>query len=287
MKTKIKNIVQLLVAIAGSSMTSAFAQSSEPMSCQWQFDQQNEVAIHESLLCNNPVGSSSSDLLIAKKVNIPSQGFCSVNWLDGYRSELKGSIQVTGEKSACYGSAVSFKPAPRSRIVNGVTESLLDCSWTPKGNNTHQLMCNTNQGQALNLPIATKLQQKNSGSCYMIFNENSLKHIDGGTVVIDNAPRTDACDIGPAYFRAYPQKRVVNGFEQTLLQCEWRNQSEQVSMKYCTGAQGWNGDVAVAYRVGASTHSLVDALNEGLTNGQLIEDKSLNSTNPPLYFSAY
>lgn len=269
------------------SSAPAFAQGSEPMSCYWQFEEQNEVAISENLFCNNPVSSDYTDLLIAKKVSISGQGYCGVSWMDGYRTELKGSITVTGEKSACYGHSILYQAAPATRTVDGAKETLLDCGWKPKGNNTHQLICNTSNGQTLNLPIASKLQQNHFNSCNMIFDANMLKSFDSGTVSVDKIPKPDDCDVGPVYFRAYPKKRIVNGFEQTLLQCEWRSQNNQLSMKYCTGAEGWNNDVVVAYKLNSSTYSLVDGLNKELKNGLLIEDKSLNSVNPPLYFRSY
>ncbi|WP_141685336.1 hypothetical protein [Pseudoalteromonas luteoviolacea] len=235
--------------------------------------------------CNNPVDAAAPDILVANRAFIPSYGICNVNRLDGYRTELKGSVQITGSTSACYGHSVSFIPAPKTRIVDGIEEALMDCNWEQNQNNTHQLMCIDVDNQQKPVHIATKLQANNSASCILHFNKLALNLFDGGVAVV-NEPSSDACDVDPVYFRPFPERRIIDGAEEVLLKCEWRGDSNTLEVKQCLDVGTKGNEVAVAFRMNGKEESLLPSVNRMLENGQVVEAKELKPFSPPLYFRA-
>ncbi|WP_125559465.1 hypothetical protein [Pseudoalteromonas rubra] len=287
MKNKLKQLIKLTSLIACSSAATVYAQDSSPMSCYWQVEKQNEVGIWENQMCTNPVNANLPDVLVANKVNVPSYGICSINWLDGYRTELKGTVKVEGNKANCGGHVVSFEPAPDTRIVDGLEEKRLDCRWINESGNAHKLMCDDIEGRTLDMPIATKNQAAGSSACIMGFNDFTLNYFAGGVAIVDNMPTQNACDVGPVYFRAYPAKRMVDGFEETLLQCTWRDADAGARIKSCSNVGASNKEVTVAIEVNGKQHSLIDAVNNQLSEGEIVEDNTLNPIYPALYFRKY
>ncbi|MCO7187857.1 MULTISPECIES: hypothetical protein [unclassified Pseudoalteromonas] len=287
MKNKLNALLKVSSIIACSFMATAHAQDSSPMSCYWQSDKQNEIGTWENKMCTHPVDASLPDILVANRVNIPGYGVCTINWLDGYRTELKGTVKIGGNKANCLGHAVSFEPAPDTRIVDGLEEKRLDCRWNNEGGNAHKLMCDDIDGRTLNLPIATKIQATDSSACMMSFNDFTLNYFAGGVAVVDNKPAQNACDVGPVYFRAYPAKRMVDGFEETLLQCSWRDADAGTRIKSCFNVGSSNKEVTVMIEVNGKQHSLIDAVNNQLSDGEIVEDNTLNPLYPALYFRKY
>ncbi|MCG7534971.1 hypothetical protein [Pseudoalteromonas sp. OOF1S-7] len=287
MRSQIKALIKLSSIIACSSMATANAQDSSLMSCYWQLDNQSEAATWENKMCTNPLDANLPDVLVANRVDISSYDICSINWLDGYRTELKGAIKVEGEKSSCWGHAVSFEPAPARRIVDGLEEKRLNCRWKNDANSNQKLQCDDIDGHPLNMPIAIKMQAANSSSCVMIFNDFVLNYFSGGVAVIDNKPASNACDVGPVYFRPYPAQRIVEGFEETLLQCAWRDVNDSARIKYCSNVGASGKEVTVAVTVNGIHQSLIDTANNQLSDGEIIEDKILNPNFPALYFRKY
>ncbi|TMP28159.1 hypothetical protein CWB99_12165 [Pseudoalteromonas rubra] len=284
MKSTLNTLLKVSSIIACSSMATAYAQDSSLMSCYWQVEKQNEVGIWERQVCVNPVDANLPAVLVASRVNIPSYGVCSINWLDGYRTELKGTVKVEGNKANCGGHAVSFEPAPDTRIVDGLEEKRLDCRWNNAGGNAHKLMCDDIEGRTLTMPIATKMQAAGSTECVMNFNGFTLNYFSGGVAVLDKKPTHNACDVGPVYFRAYPAQRMVDGFEETLLQCTWRDVNASARIKSCSNVGTPNKDVTVAIEVNGRLQSLIDTVNNQLSDGEIVEDNTLNPIYPALYF---
>ncbi|MEC4089297.1 hypothetical protein [Pseudoalteromonas rubra] len=287
MKNKLKQLIKLTSLIACSSAATAYAQDSSPMSCYWEFEKQNEVGIWENQICANPVDANLPNVLVANRVNIPSYGVCSINWLDGYRTELKGTVKIEGNKADCGGHAVSFEPAPDTRIVDELEEKRLDCRWNNAGNSAHKLMCDDIEGRTLTMPIATKIQAAGSSECVMSFNDFALNYFTGGVAIVDNKPTQNACDVGPVYFRAYPAQRIVDGYEETLLQCTWRDVGTSLRIKSCANVGASNKEVTVMIEVNGKQQSLIDAANNQLPDGEIVEDNTLNPVYPALYFRKY
>lgn len=286
MNNKLNALLKVSSIIACSFMATAHAQDSAPMSCYWQSDKQNEIGTWENKMCTNPVDANLPDILVAKKVHIPSYGICTIDWLDGYRTELKGTVKVEGDKTACWGSAVSFEPAPESRIVDGLLEKRLDCRWNNVVNNSHNFMCDDIEGRTLNLPIATKLQIADSSNCVMSFHSSTLNHFTGGVAVIDKTPESNACEVGPVYFRAYPAQRIVDGFKETLLECTWQDVNDTMRIRYCSKEGVLAQKTPVGLDLNGHQQSLIESTNKQLQGGKIIEDKTLNPVNPPIYFRA-
>ncbi|MBQ4834906.1 MULTISPECIES: hypothetical protein [Pseudoalteromonas] len=282
MKINLSRFLKVSAWIIGASAGSAFAQSA-PLSCYWQLDNQNELGTWESQLCSNPVDASKPDILIANRVNIPSHNLCTISWYDGYRTELKGSIQVSGSKSACYSYSATFQPAPQTQLVDGIEETLLECKWEKGESNFHRLYCKDIKGQLVNHPVATKIQASGSNQCAMYFNSSALDLFGDGNAVVE-APSSTACDTDPIYFRPYPKKRIVDGVEEVLLQCAWQGEDERLQVKLCTDVGALGNDVAVAVKINGVVQSWLSTANRNLKSGQIIEDRALNSFNPPLYF---
>lgn len=257
------------------------------MSCYWQVEKQNEFGTWENQICENPVDANLPSVLIANRVNIPSYGVCSINWLDGYRTELKGTVKVEGSKTDCSGYAIFFEPAADTRIVDGLEEKRLDCRWNNVVNNSYNLMCDDIEGRELNLPIATKVLIGDSSNCVMSFNGFALNYFTGGVAVIDKTPASNACEVGPVYFRAYPAKRIVDGFEETLLQCAWQDLNASARIKSCSNVGASNKDVTVAIEVNGRQQSLIDTVNNQLSDGEIVQDNTLNPVYPALYFRKY
>ncbi|WP_145925097.1 hypothetical protein [Pseudoalteromonas luteoviolacea] len=273
--------------MASCSAASVLAQDITPMSCYWQIDNQNEVGTWESQLCTNPLDGNASDVLVTNKINIPSQNTCIVTWHDGYRTELKGTVKVVGDRSSCYGGYAAFQSSPSERLVDGVIERRLDCRWTNTDNEAHKLTCDDVQGRTLNTLIATKLQIAGSNSCMMNFNEHALALFEDGVAIVDKKPSPNACDVGPVYFRGYPKHRIVDGFQETLLQCSWRKVNDNMRLKYCSDVGELGKEVTVVFESNGQPLSLIDAVNRQLLNGEIREDKTLNAINPPIYYRAY
>ncbi|WP_125717478.1 hypothetical protein [Pseudoalteromonas rubra] len=284
MRNRIKTLVKVSSLIASSAMITVYAQDSSPMSCYWQVESQNELGIWERQLCSNPQDASLPDVFVASRGILRSENFCSVSWFDGYRTELKGTVEVEGDKSSCYGHSVSFRPEPETRIVDGIQEQLLNCRWDKQANNFHKLMCDEVDGGSMEFPVATKLQAENSGRCVMSFNSLTLDFFQGGKAVIDQEPASNACDTGPVYFRPFPAKRLFDGVEASLLQCTWQDISDSARVKVCSNVGASNKQVTVAFMVNGQQQSMLDTVNRGLKTGQIIEDKTLNPIYPPLYF---
>lgn len=287
MKNKLNALLKVSSFIVCSFAATAYAQDSSPMSCYWQVEKQNEVGTWENQVCTNPVDVNLPDVLVANRVNIPSYGVCSINWLDGYRTELKGTVKVEGNKADCWGHALSFKPALDTRVVDGFEEKRLDCRWSDEGNNAHKLMCEDIEGRELTTPIAAKMQVAGSTECVMSFNDFTLNYFSGGVAVVDKKPTHTACDVGPVYFRAYPAHRMVDGFEETLLQCTWRDVNASARIKSCSNVGTSNKDVTVAIEVNGRLQSLIDTVNNQLSDGKIVEDNTLNPIYPALYFRKY
>ncbi|MCF2909470.1 hypothetical protein L1285_14185 [Pseudoalteromonas sp. DL2-H2.2] len=284
MRNKIKTLVTVSSLIASSAITTVYAQDSSPMSCYWQVDSQNELGIWERQLCSNPQDASLPDVFVASRGILLNQNHCSVSWFDGYRTELKGTVEVEGDKSACYGHSVSFRPEPETRIVDGIQEQLLNCRWDKQANNIHKLMCDEVDGGTIGYPVATKIQAENSAQCLMSLNSFTLDLFQGGKAVIDKEPASNACDLAPVYFRPFPAKRLIEGVEASLLQCTWQDMSDSMRVKVCSNVGASNKQVAVAFMVNGQQQSTLDSANRGLKTGQIIEDKTLNPAYPPLYF---
>ncbi|TMP35807.1 hypothetical protein [Pseudoalteromonas rubra] len=284
MKSTLNTLLKVSSIIACSSMATAYAQDSSPMSCYWQVENQNEFGILEHQLCSNPRDASLPDVFVASRGILRSQNHCSISWFDGYRTELKGTVEVEGDKSACYGHSVSFRQESETRVVDGIQEELLKCRWDKQANNTHKLMCDEVDGGTIGYPVATKIQAENSAQCLMSLNSFTLDLFQGGKAVIDNEPAANTCDLGPVYFRPFPAKRLFDGVEASLLKCTWQDISDSARVKVCPNVGASNKQVTVALMVNGQQQSMLDSVNRGLKTGQIIEDKTLNPVYPPLYF---
>ncbi|KZN58772.1 hypothetical protein [Pseudoalteromonas luteoviolacea] len=285
MTIKINEALKIITLILGASTLHTHAQDAEPMSCHWQLTHQNEMGTFESQYCSHPMDPGAPDIVVANRAIIPSYGICNVERLHGYRTELKGTVQITGSTTLCYGHSVSFLPAPQKRIVEGVEEMLLECNWEQGQNNTHKLMCSNLQGQLNRVLVATKLQSGNSTACVLHFNRWALNYFEGGTVIVKE-PSPTACDVDPVYFRPFPETRLIDGVEAVLLKCEWRGESNKFQVKQCLDVGAEGNEVAVAYRMNGVEESLLSSANRMLGNGQIIEAKELSQIYPPLYFKA-
>ncbi|KZN37874.1 hypothetical protein N480_14115 [Pseudoalteromonas luteoviolacea S2607] len=285
MTIKINKALKTITLLLGASTLYTHAQDAQPMSCHWQLTNQNEIGTFESQYCSHPTDAQAPDIVVANRAIVPSYGICNVERLDGYRTDLKGTVQITGPTTSCYGHSVSFLPAPQKRLVEGVEETLLECNWEAGQNNSQKLMCSNPLGQINPVLMASKLQSGNSSTCTLYFNRVALDYFEGGTVIV-NEPAPSACDVDPIYFRPFPETRVIDGAEAVLLKCEWRRDSSTVEVKQCLDVGVEGNEIAVAYRMNGVEISLLSSANRTLTNGQIIEAKELSSIFPPLYFKA-
>ncbi|KNC65581.1 hypothetical protein AC626_22255 [Pseudoalteromonas rubra] len=80
---------------------------------------------------------------------------------------------------------------------------------------------------------------------------------------------------------------MVDGFEDTLLQCTWRDVNASARIKSCSNVGTSNKDVTVAIEVNGRLQSLIDTVNNQLSDGEIVEDNTLNPIYPALYFRKY
>lgn len=268
----------LLLILTMLFSISTYASSSSPLNCYWKETYNTDMALAETQHCTNITDRFTDEFEVASRMYIRASQFCVATKKTGYLPKLQGTITVDDDTS-CYNDAVYFTPAPPTRIVNGFTQTLLDCQWQALQGAYAQYTC---QNTPDNTPVPFIASKVAVGTHCQIFDNPSVNHTLESGVISTNAASN--CQVGPVYFQKHPEQQVINGVTVSLQQCQWETVNATFKVRKCKNINDQGLELVVSSIFNNQQYDSLEHANQSIPNGELIMDETLNPHNPPVYF---
>ena len=122
--------------------------------------------------------------------------------------------------------------------------------------------------------VAVRAYLKELATCHVAPINNDALDLQGDVTV-----KTVSCHVYDISFQAYPETRMIDGVEETLLSCEWQvdvdNENATIETKYCYGVDGELIEKPVGTRVISKIVDYCGMITRLTESGSIVPDGKL------------